>query len=1051
MQQAMLETQSVSHFAPKSGKKEALKKASAKAARKLRSLGLDASQERPNVPKKEKKTVVGPVAMQKRMRTAADKEMLRAQVVVPDRSGGNEAPRVVVVMGPKGVGKSTVIRCLVKHYTKRKIGEIVGPTTVVSGNMRRLTFLEVNGDLPAMIDAAKIADLVLLVIDASFGFEMETFEFLNICAVHGMPRVIGILTHLDKIREGKKMKKLKKEIKNRFTTELTPGAKLFCFSGLTVGGEYLKREVLNLARFISVTKFRIISWRNEHPFILVDRLEDKTPENATGDSLRTVAFFGYLRGTYLRAPQSSSFQMHLPGVGDVSVSKVEMLADPCPAPGAAQASGQKKRLSNKERSIHAPMGEVSGISYDQDAIYINLPKQTIRFSADVKPESEGEVMIRHLQQISDTMDEKLENGKLDLLRESLSAVKTNASENEEEKRQSVISHRSLDMDDDDHVTLRDRESLSEQTNEEESNDTSEDDWISQVGEETQVELSDKSPEPKNSLESTQKRMKALEKGMSFARRPSNLSKWIYNTNLSPSRVCDMNHEAFIRMSSFAEDSSRMSIQELLEINSAAKEQLKKHFLNRETFENKASGDEQAASQSSFSDDEENTSMESEIESSIDSEDEASTGENALQDDRLEEKMQKKMAFDAAYDAKVLNGQSGKEADMEDMSFDEALKRKILEREAKRKQKLSNLDEESRRAVEGFSPGSYLRLEVTNVPTDFIRYFNPFYPLLLGGFKVGEEQFCHVKARLKRHRWRRGLLKCKDPLIFSIGWRRFQSIPVYAHEDPNGRQCFLKYTPEHMHCDAIFCGPRMALGTGVACFQKLDGPNTSDFRIAASGYLSEVNGEFRVMKKLKIQRFIRGMFHSELEVSKYIGAKIRTVSGIRGAIKKALKSPPGSFRATFEDLELENYCVDVQDRLRPPSSEICHLMKTLRELRVERQIPIPQKERLGVPLCKAALPFASKPKQKLPKEKQSKVDKELSVVMEPKERRERQLIQMLNTIKNEGTKKRKENAAARLAAKLKAKQKEEEEKLERRNERRKRRYALQGAAEKRHKS
>ena len=34
-----------------------------------------------------------------------------------------------------------------------------------------------------MIDAAKYADLVLLLVDGAFGFEMETFEFLNILQV----------------------------------------------------------------------------------------------------------------------------------------------------------------------------------------------------------------------------------------------------------------------------------------------------------------------------------------------------------------------------------------------------------------------------------------------------------------------------------------------------------------------------------------------------------------------------------------------------------------------------------------------------------------------------------------------------------------------------------------------------------------------------------------------------------------------------------------------------------------------------------------------------
>lgn len=35
----------------------------------------------------------------------------------------------------------------------------------------------------------------------------------------------------------------------------------------------MKREVLNLARFISVMKFRPLSWRMAHPYLLTDRLE----------------------------------------------------------------------------------------------------------------------------------------------------------------------------------------------------------------------------------------------------------------------------------------------------------------------------------------------------------------------------------------------------------------------------------------------------------------------------------------------------------------------------------------------------------------------------------------------------------------------------------------------------------------------------------------------------------------------------------------------------------------------------------------------------------
>jgi hypothetical protein len=74
--------------------------------------------------------------------------------------------------------------------------------------------------LPA---AAKYADLVLLLIDGGFGFEMETFEFLNLLQVHGFPKVMGVLTHLDGFRDTKALKKTKKALKHRFWTEIYQG------------------------------------------------------------------------------------------------------------------------------------------------------------------------------------------------------------------------------------------------------------------------------------------------------------------------------------------------------------------------------------------------------------------------------------------------------------------------------------------------------------------------------------------------------------------------------------------------------------------------------------------------------------------------------------------------------------------------------------------------------------------------------------------------------------------------------------------------------------
>jgi len=89
----------------------------------------------------------------------------------------------------------------------------------------------------------------------------------------------------------------------------------------------------------------------------------------------------------------------------------------------------------------------------------------------------------------------------------------------------------------------------------------------------------------------------------------------------------------------------------------------------------------------------------------------------------------------------------------------------------------------------------------------------------GGLQSGEERLGLLTARLKKHRWHKKVLKSSDPLVFSIGWRRFQSMPLYFTKDPNLRQRHIKYTPEHMHCHATFYGPATPPNTGLLCFQS----------------------------------------------------------------------------------------------------------------------------------------------------------------------------------------------------------------------------------------
>ena len=208
-------------------------------------------------------SVANIVRTQRNLQRNSDRGHKKEYVPLDDRRAmdPNETPPpLVVVMGPSGVGKSTLIRTLVKLYTNHNMTTITGPVTVVTGKNKRITLLECPNDTASMLDCAKIADLVLLCVDAKFGFEMETFEFLNILQTHGFPKVMGVFTHLDQFKTAKNLRKTKKLLKHRFWTEIYDGAKMFYFSGV-INGKYLKNEVKQLTLFISRVKVRLLGHR----------------------------------------------------------------------------------------------------------------------------------------------------------------------------------------------------------------------------------------------------------------------------------------------------------------------------------------------------------------------------------------------------------------------------------------------------------------------------------------------------------------------------------------------------------------------------------------------------------------------------------------------------------------------------------------------------------------------------------------------------------------------------------------------------------------------
>ncbi|OQE46588.1 hypothetical protein PENCOP_c001G08884 [Penicillium coprophilum] len=1128
---------------------------------------MEQQANRAHRPAKEKKKFEGanpkafvtsrPGKLNKQAARSHDVREKRLHVPLVDRMPEEAPPVVVAIVGPPGVGKTTLLKSLIRRYTKQTLSSPQGPLTVVTTKRKRLTFIECPSDsLAAAIDVSKIADIVLLMIDGNFGFEMETMEFLNALQTSGMPgNVFGILTHLDQFKKHSTLKDAKKRLKHRFWSELYAGAKLFYLSGV-INGRYPDREVHNLSRFLSVMKNpRPLVWRNSHPYALADRFLDITPptqieENPKCD--RTVALYGYLRGTNF---PSHGARVHVPGVGDLTVANIEGLPDPCPTPymdqQIAKATGKsnRRKLGEHQKLLFAPMSDVGGVLVDKDAVYIDIKTNTFDRDSDEDSDDEerrglGEHLVVGLQGERKMLGEADQGVRLFRGGEAL-----NEADDEETGRKGQRRARVAVPDPDDLVipegsdseeeVLEDIDEADDMTDDEgeldmsapadfgarfkakqnENDDGEQEDMafadsdsdlgsISSVsdqelesGDEDEDEDQDEDEGDEDDEEGNvrwKENMLANAKSLHGKRPPfrvSDLSRMMYDESITPldvvktwrgedsddeedeeDRTADDEGEDFFKKTNnekkdqadfraipeydYDELERKWRDEELLELIklrfitgklSGGGSDDEDEDMDEDEDEDEGDGDyEDLESGEVFNgikedgDEDEEEEGDDEPENAADLEAERERNAKKKEELKLRFEEEDREGFgkvqDGTHDG--IDGQFG-----EDDWYD--LQKAKLQKQADiNRAEFELLDPASRARAEGYKAGTYARIVLENVPYEFVSKFNPRFPVIVGGLAPTEDRFGYVQIRIKRHRWHKKILKSNDPLIFSLGWRRFQTMPIYSTSDSRTRNRMLKYTPEHMHCFATFYGPLVAPNTGFLCVNSFSNKNPG-FRIAATGVVQSVDEHTEIVKKLKLTghpykifkntAFIKDMFTSGLEIAKFEGASIKTVSGIRGQIKRALSKPDGCFRATFEDKILMSdivflrawYPIKPHRYYNPVTNLLDQVegekgdngwqgMRLTGEVRHAQGIPTPQikdstykpierQERhfnpLRVPRQLAAeLPFKSQI-TKMRGHKEPTYMQKRAVVLGGEEKKARDLMQKLTTMRNEKQAKR----------------------------------------------
>ncbi|CAF0719294.1 unnamed protein product [Adineta ricciae] len=1010
-------------------------------------------------------SIQNPIKAQQEFRRNQDIKEKRIHLPEVDRTPLEPPPVVVALVGPAKVGKSLLMKCLIKNFTRQRLTDIRGPVTVVSGRKRRITFIECRNDINSMIDVAKIADLVLLLIDAKFGFEMETFEFLNIAQIYGLPRIMGVLTHMDLYKKmNKQLNKRKTQLKHRFWTEIYHGAKLFLMSGMK-NNEYIQRDVQNLARFISVMKFKPSTWKTSHPFVVADRMEDLTePELIRTDPLcnRTVCLYGYVRG----CPIKSDTPIHIPGCGDYKLTNISALPDPCALP--ADRSGKTKQarrvLNEKERLLYAPFSGVGGIVYDKDAVYIELGGSHSHRPANnnekTRPINE---YVANILSTKQTIEEKVASSHLKLFADSEPVTAEEEQVPERRKVRFETEDEDVPEEDDDEDQEEDDEDQGEEEDEgeeeEEENDDEESEheefgssWKENISKKFAISYvpnkainwtklvyekggEDASVEDMNSNDNNGEvgglfRVSRRKKINVNDQEDYTLNNQSEKRNWDLDDVCELIRDCFVTGKWEKDKDAAKLLAEDDEMNDDD-EDLFGDFEDLETGEKSEEKDNE---EMEFDDDDD------------DEGDEDGGGKDDEEAKLRSKKAKLKSTFDAEYD----------QSKDPDSKYLDELKKEVEIQTKLNRSEFENMPDDVRVLYEGYRPGMYVRCELTQLPCEFVNNFDPRYITILGGMPVTESHTGYIQVRLKKHRWHKKILKSKDPLIVSLGWRRFQTIPYYFIQDHNMRHRLLKYTPQHMYCHAIFYGPITPQNTGFIAVQQTAG--RTDFRVTATGVVIDLDKSTKIVKKLKLigtpykifkkTAFIKGMFNSSLEVAKFQGASIRTVSGIRGQIKKISKEHPGAFRATFEDkillsdivflrawlpLQIPKFYTPVTNLLMSPEQKdqwqgLRQLGQLKRDMNIRNEPsvdslykPIERKERVFRPLqiptqLQRDLPFHLKPKPTEATTVRDPIEEKqrVAVILEPQEKKIADIMKMFTTVYKDRLKTKQKNQEGRNA-------------------------------------
>ena len=252
----------------------------------------------------------------------------RAHQMALRRAAKFGGPHVVAVVALSATANlKIVIEALMKQSSGKSFVSGLGVQTEfsvagrpVTGDFpaykKRITFIEAARDVTSVLDAAKVADTVIVVVPMDVGdiFE-DCCDDLGVAIIstllnQGVVNIIGVLQGLDNV-PSKKVADVRKYGQRLVHTEFGDKAKAIDAAS--------PRMIL---RAIAETPVQELGWRKLRSYFPAQKVTIANPSSEVSD----VAVEGYLQGS----PLSANQLIHVTGCGTFQIGSIKELPDPCP-------------------------------------------------------------------------------------------------------------------------------------------------------------------------------------------------------------------------------------------------------------------------------------------------------------------------------------------------------------------------------------------------------------------------------------------------------------------------------------------------------------------------------------------------------------------------------------------------------------------------------------------------------------------------------------------------------------------------------------------------